>query len=125
MLRSVSLLDAFDLELATQVAGLVQQSAALRLSERPFVHEDPFALWPFHLHALVHSTVQNADDHTDDRWSPQDCLHAAQRARTALGAAGRAHTGPRDAGELPAPRPRPGPRLRPLGWLTDAAPGPT
>ncbi|MBQ0867347.1 ATP/GTP-binding protein [Streptomyces sp. RK75] len=94
VLRSVSLLDAFDLELATQAAGLDRQAPALRLSERPFVREDPFALWPFHLHALIRSTIRNADDQTDDRWSPGDWQHAAQRALAAVGEAWRAGAGP-------------------------------
>lgn len=67
VLRSVALLDAFDLQLATRTAGLPHQSAALRLTERPFVREDPWGLWPFHLHDLIRSTLRNAADHTDDR----------------------------------------------------------
>ncbi|MGD3112958.1 ATP/GTP-binding protein, partial [Streptomyces sp. YGL11-2] len=85
VLRSVSLLDAFDLALATRTAGLPHQAAAMRLTERPFVRENPFGLWPFHLHALIRSTIRNADDHTDDRWSPRDWDQAAQRAFHALG----------------------------------------
>ncbi|MGP3978989.1 ATP/GTP-binding protein [Streptomyces sp. 8N114] len=87
VLRSVALLDAFDLQLATRTAGLPHQSAALRLTERPFVRENPFGLWPFHLHDLIRSTLRNATDHTDDRWSPDDWLAAARRAHTALGEA--------------------------------------
>ncbi|MEU5836412.1 ATP/GTP-binding protein [Streptomyces diacarni] len=94
VLRSVSLLDAFDLQLATQAAGLTHQAAALRLSERPFVREDPAGLWPFHLHALVRSTIRTADDHTDDRWSAEDWKRAAPRAHAALGAAWHAAAGP-------------------------------
>ncbi|ANZ14812.1 ATP/GTP-binding protein [Streptomyces noursei ATCC 11455] len=85
VLRSVSLLDAFDLALATRAAGMAHEAAAMRLTERPFIREDPFGLWPFHLHALIRSTVRNADDHTDDRWSPRDWHNAAQRAFEALG----------------------------------------
>ncbi|MFE7318279.1 ATP/GTP-binding protein [Streptomyces sp. NPDC057555] len=85
VLRSVSLLDAFDLALATRAAGMSHESATMRLTERPFIREDPFGLWPFHLHALIRSTLRNADDRTDDRWSPQDWRNAAQRAFAALG----------------------------------------
>ncbi len=85
MLRSISLLDAFSISLATQVAGLTHDAAALRLSERPFVLEDPTGLWPFHLHQVVRSAIRNADDHTDDRWFEQDWQRAADRALTALG----------------------------------------
>ncbi|MFG2440968.1 ATP/GTP-binding protein [Streptomyces sp. NPDC048508] len=85
VLRSVSLLDAFDLPLAARAAGLTHEAPALRLIERPFVREDPFGLWPYHLHGLIRSTVRDADDHADDRWSPHDWHQAAQRILTALG----------------------------------------
>lgn len=85
VLRSVSLLDAFSVPLATQVAGLPRDAAALRLSERPFIREDPTGLWPLHLHQVVRSAIRNADDRTDDRWSEQDWHRAALRALTALG----------------------------------------
>ncbi|WP_421109027.1 hypothetical protein [Streptomyces sp. NEAU-S77] len=42
-------------------------------------------MWPFHLHGLIRSTIRAADDQTDDRWSPRDRAHAAQRALDALG----------------------------------------
>ncbi|MGK4586093.1 ATP/GTP-binding protein [Kitasatospora sp. HPMI-4] len=85
VLRAVSLLDAWDVALATEAAGLNHQAPALRLTERPLVRQDEWALWPFNLHDLVRSTIRGADDRTDDRWSPQDWRDAAQRAHTALG----------------------------------------
>ncbi|WP_030019404.1 hypothetical protein [Streptomyces monomycini] len=85
VLRSVSLLAAFDVPLATRAAGLAHEAAAVRLSERPFVREDVFGLWPFHLHALIRSTLRSADDQTDDAWTARDWQQAAQRAFTALG----------------------------------------
>ncbi|RSS57485.1 ATP/GTP-binding protein [Streptomyces sp. WAC01280] len=85
VLRSVSLLDAFDEDLATQTAGLPHRAAARRLIERPFVHENPFGLWPHHLHGLIRSTIRSADDLTDDRWTPTDWERAAVRAHAALG----------------------------------------
>ncbi|MGW1533895.1 ATP/GTP-binding protein [Streptomyces aureus] len=85
VLRSVSLLDAFDLPLAARAAGLAHEAPALRLIERPFVGQDPSGLWPYHLHGLIRSTIRDADDHADDRWSPRDWQQAAQRALTALG----------------------------------------
>lgn len=85
VLRAVSLLDAFDLDLAARAAGLAHQAAALRLAERPFVREDPFGIWPYHLHALIRSTLRTADDRTDDRWSPADWDTAAARGFTAIG----------------------------------------
>ncbi|MFE2414977.1 ATP/GTP-binding protein, partial [Kitasatospora sp. NPDC059408] len=85
VLRAVSLLDAFDIALATATAGMTHQAAALRLAERPFVRENQLALWPYHLHGVVRSTIRRADDHTDDRWSDQDWARAAARAFDALG----------------------------------------
>ncbi|MGE7440024.1 ATP/GTP-binding protein [Kitasatospora sp. NPDC001175] len=85
VLRSVTLLDAFDTTLATRAAGLTHEAAALRLTERPFIRENPFGLWPYHLHGLIRSTIRSADDHTDDRWSEQDWQQAAARAFAALG----------------------------------------
>ncbi|MFD3931754.1 ATP/GTP-binding protein [Streptomyces sp. NPDC058614] len=85
VLRSVSLLDAFSIPLATQVAGLTHDAAAQRLTERPFIRDEPAGLWPFHLHQVVRSAIRHAADHTDDRWSPQDWQRAAMRALTALG----------------------------------------
>ncbi|MFF3733398.1 hypothetical protein ACFYXM_24545 [Streptomyces sp. NPDC002476] len=84
LLRSVSLLDAFDLDLATHTAGLAQQALARRLVERPLVTEDPYALWPYHLHRAIRSAVRD-DEHSDDRWTPADWHQAATRALAALG----------------------------------------
>lgn len=53
VLRSASLLDAFDLDLATRAAGLTHQAAARRLVERPMISEDPYAIWPYHLHGAI------------------------------------------------------------------------
>ncbi|MFF8918445.1 ATP/GTP-binding protein [Streptomyces sp. NPDC015032] len=84
LLRSVSLLDAFDLDLATRTAGLAQQAPARRLAERPLVTENPYALWPYHLHRAIRSAVRD-DDHSDDRWTPAEWHRAATRALAALG----------------------------------------
>lgn len=71
--------------LATRAAGMAHEAPTTRLVERPFVSEDAFGLWPFHLHGLIRSTIRTADDCTDDRWSPRDWAQAAQRALDALG----------------------------------------
>ncbi|WP_323181428.1 hypothetical protein [Streptomyces sp. NBC_00154] len=85
VLRSVALLDSFDLPLATRAAGMTHEAPALRLVERPFVRENPIGMWPFHLHALIRSTIRTADDQTDDRWSPHDWQQAAERAFAGVG----------------------------------------
>ncbi|MFB8440611.1 hypothetical protein ACFC7A_16350 [Streptomyces niveus] len=124
VLRSVALLDAFDLSLATAAAGLRHQAPVLRLIERPFVRENAFGLWPYHLHGLIRSTVRDADDQTDDRWSVRDWERAARRTLAALGE----QFGARDGRDrvLLAGCLRQGLALArdfrlDLGWLTDAA----
>ncbi|MFF2412348.1 hypothetical protein [Streptomyces sp. NPDC058092] len=57
--------------------------AAARLAERPFIRENPYALWSYHLHALIRSTLHTADDATDDRWTDADWRAAATRALAA------------------------------------------
>ncbi|MFE0737480.1 ATP/GTP-binding protein [Streptomyces sp. NPDC058855] len=124
VLRSISLLDAFDLTLATAAAGLGHEAPAMRLIERPFVRENPFGLWPYHLHGLIRSTIRSADDATDDRWSARDWERAAERALAALGAQWSAHSG-RDrmllVGCLRQGLPLARDFRLDLGWLADAA----
>jgi hypothetical protein len=84
VLRSVSLLSAFSVPLATQAADMDHDAPALRLSERPFIRESSSGVWPFHVHDLIRSAIRNADDGSDDRWSEQDWRRAAQRAFHAL-----------------------------------------
>ncbi|MBL1086769.1 ATP/GTP-binding protein [Streptomyces actinomycinicus] len=127
VLRSASLLDAWDLDLATRAAGLTHQSAARRLVERPMVSEDPYAIWPYHLHGAIRTALRTADDHAEDRWTPADWHQAAERAFDALGRQWR------DADALTSSRAllvaclRQGLRLASahhladLTWLTDAA----
>ncbi|MDV9171987.1 ATP/GTP-binding protein [Streptomyces sp. W16] len=87
VLRSVALLDSFDIALATKAAGMPHEAAALRLIERPFVleHLRGTSLWPYHLHAVISSAIRTADDQTDDRWSPRDWEQAAARAFETIG----------------------------------------
>ncbi|MFC1405764.1 MULTISPECIES: tetratricopeptide repeat protein [Streptacidiphilus] len=85
VLRSASLLDAFDLDLATRAAGLAHQAPARRLVERPMIGEDPYAIWPYHLHGAIRTALQSDDTHTPDRWTPADWNQAATRALAALG----------------------------------------
>ncbi|MFF3177972.1 ATP/GTP-binding protein [Streptomyces sp. NPDC057900] len=124
VLRSVALLDSFDLPLATRAAGMTHEAPALRLIERPFVQHNEFGLWPFHLHALIRSTIRTADDQTDDRWSPRDWQQAAARAFTGLGE--QRDTSPASDRMLLIGCLRQGLALArdfrlDLGWLTDAA----
>ncbi|MDX3851067.1 ATP/GTP-binding protein [Streptomyces sp. AK02-01A] len=84
VLRSVSLLSAFSVPLASQVAGMDHDAPALRLTERPFIRDSPSGVWPFHVHDLIRAAIRNAEDGADDRWSEQDWQRAAQRAFRAL-----------------------------------------
>ncbi|MEV3926453.1 MULTISPECIES: hypothetical protein [Actinomycetes] len=126
VLRSVALLDAFDLDLATQAAGLTHQAPARRLVDRPLVADNPYALWPHHLHAAIRTAVQD-DDHSEDRWTPAEWHQAAARALDALGGqwTRAASLGPsrmllvaclRQGLRLARDH-----RLTAPGWLTDAA----
>ncbi|MFP3989511.1 ATP/GTP-binding protein [Streptomyces sp. E11-3] len=120
VLRAVSLLDSFSVDLAAAAAGLEHDSPALELIERPFVDGDPGAPWPYRVHNLVRDTVREADSTSEDRWSEADWQRAAQRTFDALG---REAAGDRArlVGAL-----RQGLRLArdyglELGWLADAA----
>ncbi|MFE4540262.1 ATP/GTP-binding protein [Streptomyces scopuliridis] len=126
LLRSVALLDAFDLDLATRTAGLTHQAPARRLAERPLVTENPYALWPYHLHRAIRSAVHD-DEHSDDRWTPADWHQAATRALTALGDQWTSATALAPSRTLLVACLRQGLRLARdhrlpgLGWLIDAA----
>ncbi|SMF51013.1 ATP/GTP-binding protein [Streptomyces sp. Amel2xC10] len=124
VLRSVSLLDAFDIPLATASAGISHDAPVLRLLERPLIRHTPTGIWPYHLHALIRSTLRTTDDTTDDRWSPRDWRNAAARAHNAVGRQWTQHTGPgrrvliaclRQGLDLAAEF------HLDLGWLTEAA----
>ncbi|MEV5138927.1 ATP/GTP-binding protein [Streptomyces syringium] len=124
VLRSVALLDAFDASLAVRAAGLTREAPVMRLLERPFIRENPFVLWPHHLHGVIRSTLRTADDQTDDRWTPGDWHRAAERAFTALGEQWTTSATPGRV--LLVGCLRQGLRLArdhrlDLGWLTDAA----
>ncbi|MDV9169016.1 ATP/GTP-binding protein [Streptomyces sp. W16] len=124
VLRSVSLLDAFDIPLATATAGISRDAPVLRLLERPFIRHTTTSLWPYHLHALIRSTLRTAEDTTDDRWSPRDWRNAAERAHSAIGRQWAEHTGP--GRRLLIACLRQGLALASefhldLGWLTEAA----
>lgn len=84
VLRTVSLFDAFSVDLATAASGLTQDAPALQLVERPFIDTDPAAPWPYHLHNLIREAIRDADETTEDRWSAADWERAARRAFDAL-----------------------------------------
>lgn len=125
ILRAVSLLDSFSIELATATAGMDRDAAALRLVDRPFVEVIPGAVWPYQVHDLVRAAVRDADSTGEDRWSDADWRRAAQRAFDALGSELVKHSDDTDRRVLLGCL-RQGLRLArdfglPLGWLADAA----
>ncbi|GAA4623804.1 ATP/GTP-binding protein [Actinoallomurus vinaceus] len=125
VLRAVSLLDAFSVELATTAAGMDRDAPALQLTERPFVDADPGAPWPYHLHDVVRAAVRDADSSSEDRWSDADWRRASQRAFDALGREFADHGGGSDRRRLIGCL-RQGLTLArdfdlELGWLVDAA----
>ena len=85
VLRSVSLLEAWSIPLAAQAAGLTREAPVARLVDRPFILHQQSALWPFHLHQVIRSSIRSADDGTDDRWSAHDWKRAGHRAFCAVG----------------------------------------
>ncbi|WP_416566168.1 hypothetical protein [Nocardia testacea] len=91
VVRAVSLVDSFSVQIATRGAGLGQDSAALRLVERPFIESEPTALWPYRLHSLVRSAVRDAEVSAEEAWSEGDWRRAASRIFDALGAQWRSH----------------------------------
>ncbi|HEX5567162.1 MAG TPA: ATP/GTP-binding protein [Streptomyces sp.] len=84
VLRAVSLLDSFSVELASAAAGLDHDAPVLELVDRPFVDSDPGAPWPYRIHELVREAVREADSTSEDRWSKADWQRAAQRTFDAL-----------------------------------------
>ncbi|MDI3407643.1 ATP/GTP-binding protein [Streptomyces cavernicola] len=124
VLRGISLLNAFSVPLATEVAGLDHDAPALRLAERPFIRESASGVWPFHLHTLIRSAIRTSEETSDDRWSEQDWHRAAQRAFSALEAHWRRDP-QRDRTVLVACLEQGLTLARDfglaLGWLTDAA----
>ncbi|MEY9997515.1 tetratricopeptide (TPR) repeat protein [Streptomyces sp. V4I8] len=127
VLRSASLLDAWDLDLATQAAGLTHQSAARRLIERPMISEDPHAVWPYHLHGAIRTALRTGDDHLEDQWTAADWHQAAVRALAALGRQWQDASSVVPSRTLLVAYLRQGLRLArdhrldDLAWLTDAA----
>ncbi|MEU3602274.1 ATP/GTP-binding protein [Streptomyces sp. NPDC006798] len=126
VLRSVSLLDAFDLDLATRAAGLTHQAPARRLAERPLITENPYALWPYHLHRAIRTALR--DDRTEDHWTPADWNRAAGHALAALGEQWTTAAAAGAPGRMllvaclrQGLRLARDHRLTDLGWLTDAA----
>ncbi|WP_410665983.1 hypothetical protein [Amycolatopsis sp. lyj-84] len=91
-LRAASLLDAFDVGLLTETAGLLGESGSLRLIDRPLVQFTEWEPWPYYLDELIRSHIAAADRGLDDSWSAHDWQRAANRALHHLGEAAERYT---------------------------------
>lgn len=125
VLRAVSLLDAFDVPLATATAGAATESTAIRLIDRPFVKVGEWDPWRYHLDELIRGHIADADHGLDDSWSEGDWRAAAQRALAHIGRLA-ASTGATEDRRLLINCLNQGLQLAhdfdlELGWLTDAA----
>lgn len=85
VLRGVSLVDSFDVELAISAAGQDSDGPALRLVQRSFVDYTAGGLWPYHIHELLRSHLHAADIGSDDSWSQNDWHNAAGRILNHIG----------------------------------------
>ncbi|MGW3046227.1 hypothetical protein ACWC9T_41095 [Kitasatospora sp. NPDC001159] len=90
------------------------------------VGEDPYAIWPYHLHGAIRTALRTDDTTTADRWTPADWHQAAERALAALGGQWRTHSPATGRAWLVAClrqglRLARDHRLDDLAWLTDAA----
>lgn len=84
-LRAVSLLDSFDVPIATATAGAATEATAVRLTDRPFVKVGDWEPWRYHLDELIRDHIVDADHGLDDSWSRADWRAAAQRAVDYMG----------------------------------------
>jgi hypothetical protein len=79
VLRTVSLLDSFTIELVANACGIGHGAATVELARRPFITHDPDMPWPYKLHDLVRSSIREADATAEDRWTPDEWHRAARQ----------------------------------------------
>ncbi|MFI6495687.1 tetratricopeptide repeat protein [Streptomyces sp. NPDC050564] len=84
LVRILSLLDSFDVELAVSLANLESEAVAVRLTHRLFVMSDEDAPFPYSIHRLIRREVQLASGGAD-AFTPADWTRYAQRAFDTLG----------------------------------------
>lgn len=84
LLRGVSLLDSFDIRLARAASGSSDAVAARFINCSLVVHTIDLA-WPYSLHALLRTSVQDTDQELRDAWSPREWQAAAERICEHLG----------------------------------------
>jgi tetratricopeptide (TPR) repeat protein len=86
VLRGVSLLDAFDLDLA-RAASEGSDATIVRFVNSSMVSSVVGNIWPYTLHAQLRRTIQETDSQLRDAWSQREWGLAARRVSDYLGAA--------------------------------------
>lgn len=84
LVRILSLMDSFDIELAVKIADLPTESVATRLAQRTYVDIDDRAPLPYSIHRLIRTEIQLARD-DPDAFSAADWARYAHRAFDYLG----------------------------------------
>ena len=84
LVRILSLLDSFDIELAVNIAELRSEAVAIRLAQRTFVDLDDEAAFPYSIHRLIRHEMQQATD-GPDAFTAADWSRYAQSAFDKLG----------------------------------------
>ena len=82
-LRGVSLVPAFDVELAI-AAGGVDSAAARRLVRRTFVRRDDQAFFQYSLHAALRNAILAIDHELTDAWGDREWTLASERIQAEL-----------------------------------------
>lgn len=96
IVRGVSLLDAFDADLARAAAGNVPDAAVAHVVDKPLVRRTTDNFWPYTLHATVREAVRATDADLSDRWSQAEWEAAARRVCEHLGHVAAARQAARD-----------------------------
>jgi tetratricopeptide (TPR) repeat protein len=84
LVRILSLLDSFDIELAVAIADLQTEAVAIRLTSRTFVDLDEDAAFPYSIHRLIRREMQVASD-GPEAFTAADWSRYAQHAFDKLG----------------------------------------
>ncbi len=98
LLRGLSLLEGFDVEVARGVGAPISDATLARFLAAPFIEHDPGRGWPYALHANLRQAIRSADADLRDAWSPREWDEARRRILGQLAASAEAarRSGDRD-----------------------------